>query len=383
MTAIPLTLADVAYDIQINQLPNWIRAVEDMTMRTGFLYPRLSQQGGIAKEPGCAESIWKLKVRLPEVRPMSNHGGLSFQPTQTEIQMRTGLRAMETTESMSLMDQWINSGPNALRKMVNDKGTDLRKAMMKMFMGDVWLSGESTGRTNRYHGIETGLGAGTVVVADKIAKPDGTYANQATDLATNGGYWSADLGTPNNAALANDWPDGSGDDSYDCTSPLLVNTGSTSWGTGSNSHKVNLFRAISQAQVWLTQLRGGDGAPDLCACDSWSFQGLRESQEAKTRLVQETPSTIDIGLPGYRGAVNLDGLTIYPDFYCPVSTCYMMSTSKIVLVTALPDGNLFASRGPIEIPQMAFSSIWALFTYGNFRFKSFANVAKLYPYATS
>ena len=252
MTAIPLTLADVAYDIQINQLPNWIRAVEDMTMRTGFLYPRLSQQGGIAKEPGCAESIWKLKVRLPEVRPMSNHGGLSFQPTQTEIQMRTGLRAMETTESMSLMDQWINSGPNALRKMVNDKASDLRKAMMKMFMGDVWLSGESTGRTNRYHGIETGLGAGTVVVADKIAKPDGTYAGQATDVGTNGGFWSADLGTPNNAALANDWPDGSGDDSYDCTSPLLVNTGSTSWGTGSNSHKVNLFRAISQAQVWLT-----------------------------------------------------------------------------------------------------------------------------------
>jgi hypothetical protein len=383
MTAIPLTLADVAYDIQINQLPNWIRAVEDMTMRTGFLYPRLSQQGGIANEPGCAESIWKLKVRLPEVRPMSNHGGLSFQPTQTEIQMRTGLRAMETTESMSLMDQWINSGPNALRKMVNDKGTDLRKAMQKMFMEDVWQSGESTGRTNRYHGIETGLGAGTVVVADKIAKPDGTYAGQATDLATNGGFWSADLGTPNNANLAKDWPDGSGDDSYDCTSPLLVNTGSTSWGTSSNSHKVNLFRAISQAQVWLTQLRGGDGSPDLCACDSWSFQGLRESQEAKTRLVQETPSTIDIGLPGYRGAVNLDGLTIYPDFYCPVSTCYMMSTSKIQVVNALPSGNLFETRGPMEIPQMTFASIWALFTYGNFRFKSFANVAKLYPYATA
>ena len=199
MSTIPLTLADVAYDIQINQLPNWIRAVEDMTMRSGFLYPRLSQQGGIVREPGAYEDIWKIKVRLPEVRPMVNHQGLSFQPTQSEIQCRTQLRAMETTEAMSLMDQWINSGPNALRKMVNDKGNDLRKAMTKAFMGDVWLSGSSAGRTDRYEGIETGLGSGTAVVADKVAKPDGSYANQATDVATNGGYWSADLGTPNNA----------------------------------------------------------------------------------------------------------------------------------------------------------------------------------------
>jgi hypothetical protein len=383
MATIPLTLADVAYDIQINQLPNWIRAVEDHTMRQGFLYPRLAQQGGIMREPGAYEDIWKIKVRLPEVRPMVNHQGLSFQPTQTEIQCRVGLRAMETTEAMSLMDQWINSGPNALRKLVNDKGTDLRKAMEKAFNQDVWLSGESTGRTDRYHGIETGLAEGTCVVADKIAAPSGSYANQSTVLQTNGGYWSADLGTPNNASLAVDWPDGKGDNSYDATSPILVNTGSTSWGTGSNSHKVNLFRAISQAQVWLSQLRGQDGAPDLCACDSWSFQGLRESQEAKTRLVHEFPSTIDVGLPGYKGSVNLDGLTIYPDFYCPVSTCYMLATSKIGVKTALPDGQLFASRGPIEIPQLAFSSVWALFTYGNFRYKSMAHFAKLYPYATS
>jgi hypothetical protein len=61
----------------------------------------------------------------------------------------------------------------------------------------------------------------------------------------------------------------------------------------------------------------------------------------------------------------------------------MMSTSKIQVVNALPSGNLFETRGPMEIPQMTFASIWALFTYGNFRFKSFANVAKLYPYATA
>ena len=87
MTAIPLTLADVAYDIQINQLPNWIRAVEDMTMRTGFLYPRLSQQGGILREPGAYEDIWKLKVPMSPRAPAASCSSRGRAASSTFISM--------------------------------------------------------------------------------------------------------------------------------------------------------------------------------------------------------------------------------------------------------------------------------------------------------
>jgi hypothetical protein len=380
MAAVPLTLEDVSRDIMLVQIPKWIKKVEYMIMRKTFLYRRLVAGGRVVKSAGGYELIWPLKIRLPAVEGFSNHQGMSFEPTSKEIECRLGYRNLRAGDSMSMLDEIINQGPQALRKLINDKSKDLRKAMEKEMEAGVYRDGDATANLLKPHGIESGLGEGTCTTADRIAAPDDTYANQSTVLGDNGGFWSANLGTPNNASIANDWPDGQGDDDYDPNSPKLINTDTLAWGTGSTEHGDNLYRAISQGMVWLSMTGGDGGSPDLCPTDSYSFQRLRENQEAKLRLQSPVASGVDLGMPGYEGSVNLDGLTIYPDFWCPVNTSYLLRTDQIELHSRLA-GDLFMSKGPIEIPHMTFSKIWALFASCNFKFSAMKHFGKIAPLA--
>ncbi len=380
MADIPLHITDLAKELQVTTIPKWLKKVEDQTLRGSYFFNRLLQGGRVLKGESGPELIWPLKVRNPEVRPLQNHMNLEYAPTEKHIQMRLPWRGYEATESMSMLDQEINKGPQAIVKLINSKANDLRNAMQQNLQGECYKSGSTANRTDRFHGLETGLAEGTVTSADRIAAPNGSYAQQSTVLQANGGFWSNDMGTPNNVSISTDWPDGSGDTDYDCNSPILINTSSTNWGTGSTDHRVNLFRAISQAQIWL-KLLGSQNAPKgLCVIDGWSFQGLRENQEAKMRLQQPARSSTDIGLVGSDGAVYLDGLEIQPDFWCPHSTGYIFSMDRVSLHSLFSEG-VFRSKGPVELATMAFSTIWALFVYGNIRFRGMKGFAKLYPYA--
>jgi hypothetical protein len=381
MAAIPLTLQDVSTDIQLVQIPKWIKAVEDIVMRKTFLFRRIKQGGRVENEPGGYEMIWNMKVRLPEVEGFDNHQGISFSPISKEIQFRSGFRNFRASDAMSWLDGVINQGPTAFRRLVNDKAKDLRAAMERDMEAGVYRDGDLPVNILKPHGIESGLGAGTCTSADKIAAPSDTYANQSTVLATNGGFWSADLGTPNNASLANDWPDGNGDTDYDCTSPKLINTNTLAWGLGTTNHADNLYRAISQGLTWMAVTSDDKGTPDLCPTDSHSFQRMRETQEAKMRLTMPVASGVDLGMPGSAGSLNLDGLTIYPDFWCPVQTSYLLRSDQVSIVNRLGGGNLFESHGPVEIPHMMFAKVWAILASCNLKFRSMRYFGKIHPFA--
>ncbi len=380
MADIPLHITDLAKELAVTTIPKWLKKVEDQTLRGSYFFNKLLDGGRVVKGESGSELVWNMKVRLPEVTPFANHGNIEYAPTEKHEIMRLPWRAYVATESMSMLDQEINKGPQAIVRLFNDKANDLRNAMQQNLQGECYKSGSSSGRTDRYHGLETGLDEGTVTSADRVAAPNGSYAQQSTVLQANGGFWSSDMGTPNNVSIGTDWPDGNGDPDYDCNSPILINTSSTNWGTGSTDHRTNLFRAISQAQIWLKLLGSINAPKGLCVLDGWSFQGLRESQEAKLRMIQPAKSNTDIGLVGSQGAVYLDGLEIQPDFWCPHSTGYIFSMDRVSLHSLFSEG-VFRSKGPIELATMAFSTIWALFTTGNIRFRSMKGFAKLYPYA--
>jgi hypothetical protein len=381
MAAIPLTLQDVSNDIMLVQIPKWIKKVEEMVMRKTFLFRRIRQGGRVVNEPGGYELIWNAKIRLPEVEGFSNHEGIAFSPISKEIQFRLGFRNFRASDAMSWLDGVINQGQTAFRRLVNDKAKDLRAAMEKDMEAGVYRDGDLAANILKPHGIESGLAAGTVTTADRIAIPDDTYANQKTNLANNGGFWSANLGTPNNASLANDWPDGQGDSDYDCNSPKLINTNTLAWGTGSTTHGDNLYRAISQGMTWMGITGGDGGTPDLCPTDANSFQRLREREEAKMRLTMPVQSGVDLGMPGHAGSLNLDGLTIYPDFWCPGYTSYLLRSDQVEIVNRLGGGNLFESHGPIEIPHMMFAKVWAILASCNLKFATMRHFGKIHPFA--
>jgi hypothetical protein len=275
-----------------------------------------------------------------------------------------------TTDAMSAMQQMMNKGPEAIIKHLDTIMPDLEKSLMDDMASQLFLDGNATGNEKKWSGIETFLAERTTPAAgDTIAEPGDTYAGLNTNLADQGGTWSA-VGTANNATLANDWPDGTGDYEYDYYAPKLVNWSSTGWGTGLTTWQANAEYALRQTLSWCQVSGGEDGKLDLFLTNSKMFTQYKNAQAARQQINVQ-PTTSPLWALGFRDVMNLDGVDITSDYNVPANKCYGLNFDSMRMYSLNPQ--LFWSHEP-EYDPRTLGTLFVLGAFGQFSFmpKSFA-----------
>jgi hypothetical protein len=230
--------------------------------------------------------------------------------------------------------------------------------------GELFKDGSSAGRENCIHGLETFLTAGTTVVGDIAGKPDDSYGGYDTDVAGQGGSWSANLSTKPNASIATDWPYGQGDSEYDFNSPKLVNWSSNAFGTSAVTWSANCWRALMTLNGWLSLTGGPDGVPDLCPVASNLWQGFIEYLEVKQRELVPHKEATDLG---FGNTLNMNGMGIYPEFDCPADTFYQLNCSKITISCMTPE--LLWAKGPTEDIRSGGAKLMLVGFFGNAKYQ--------------
>ena len=279
----------------------------------------LRKRGRIVYNASGTECRWQVEFSQPAVSAYGDGGVVDFSNHDAYRQLGIDWRGYVATDTMSKKQQAMNMGDEALVKVFQNKQNNLMKSIRNTFAGELYRDGSATGRENNIHGLETFMGAGTVTAADRIAAPSAVYGQ--TQLSTvpgqYGGDWSSNLAVPNNASLETDWPDGQGSSEYDFLSPKLINWSSSSWGTGAQTWEANAWRVISQTITWMTLTGGDDGMPTLIPMGGDMFQGYKNAQETKTRIVVPHKESQDLG---FGQVLNQDGVGLYSDFDCPAQT---------------------------------------------------------------
>ena len=370
-------MADEWIGIVNSTRPKYMKGASDLTIRKRLLLAMLQKRGRIETNHSGTEVRWQVEYSQPPVQTHADGGVVDFSNHDAFKQLAIDWRGYYATDTMSRKQQEMNKGDEALINLFQTKSNRLQKSITNTFAAELYRDGEAAGRESAIHGLDTFTGSGTTTAADRIALPSDTYGLTAlsTQPGAAGGSWSSNLSTKPNAALATDWPDGQGDSEYDYLSPKLVNWSSSGWGTSSTAWEDNAWRVVSQTITWLTTTGGEDGMPQYFGLASNLFQGYKNAQETKTRIMVPHKEASDLG---FGQTLNQDGCAIYSDFDCPVNTGYAMNLAYVTICSLCPQ--LLWMEGPDKDPRSLWSYLWGVGFYGNVKYEP-KHIAKIFNYA--
>lgn len=353
--------------------PRFWKMASDLTIRNYLTFYLLRRFGRVTYGARSHTQVWNAKIRQPQVLPLVDGVPLSFANQDTDIQFYIGIKSMGVSDSMPELDYLIMQGaPEQINDRYKEKSIDLSTAIDQSLQHSFYKDGNDSANLYSYVGIKTPLSYlatdGSVFsIADKIARPNGTYAGQGCTLATNGGTWSAALGTSPNASLAKDWPYGQGSPEYDGTSPIIFNYATSQFQTGETSWEANGVRAIAEAATMLMHRAGfmnNSGAPLVCVMSSDMFIELKNSFRAQNRHIMPWKDG-DFGFPN-QDTIMVDGVLCTSDYTVPAGEAYMWAPQYVEMFNV--HENIYKSYGP-EFSMMHRAFLYMATAYGNFKFQ--------------
>jgi hypothetical protein len=360
-------------------LTKYTKGAEDHTLKNYKWLALLKQKGRITFNHAGKDLQWQVEMKQHTVQDYGDDGVINFARMDPYELMSVDWRGYVAADRMTKKEKLMNRGPQALIERYSTIGKRLIKSIRDKFSAELYVDGHATGFENRLCGIESFMGSGTTVAADLIAQPSDTYgsslAAKSTALANKGGSWTADRATPPNAAVATDWPYGTGDDQYHYISPKLVNYKSTSWGTGSTTWEDNGERAMREMIMWCVLNSGKEGMLDLINLEPSLYTTYSNSIAPKQRINvdQNTP----LRALGFKDTHVLDGVEITSEYGIGATKGYGLNFDEMELCSL--NDELFFSDGPNYDPA-TLSWLYAVGFFGNLKFNPKA-FGKLDDYA--
>jgi hypothetical protein len=324
-------MADVSSFVSTATIAKYEKGYQDLTFRSRLFSSMLQRRGRVTYNNTGTEMKWQAMISLARGQGFAKGTTLEYGSTNPNIQFTAGWRGMYAAESMDIWDVAMNqSGDSQLIDLWQQKANIVMEGLKQDFWQEAFNSGSDS---TLPEGLESFLTYTACASADRIARPNDTYAGLSTVLQSQGGSWSAasGIGTKPSAALTYDWPDGRGRPEYDATSPLLIHLLSTTFG--GSTVQANIWRAIDQAKTWMMKNGDKEHQPDVCflSSDYWTY--YRNSQEAKTHLLLPHKEASDLGFPD---TLNMDGLAIKgTDFDMPPATGYIINLKTVELCCML------------------------------------------------
>jgi hypothetical protein len=233
---------------------------------------------------------------------------------QLEIPQRHILAPDSITEGEKLK----NSGAEAIIKIVGGMSERLKGDVEVAMRTQLYTDGNAGDQTN-FHGFDSFTGTGTTAAGDIVAQPSDTYMGHATNVGYIAGTWSAEKTTKPNAAIATDWPEGSGSASYDWLAPKLINWSSNAWPGGLTTWAANCEYSLRYGKTVCDTVAAGVGKLDLATMDVGMLNGFKNKESAKQQIWAPYKEAEDLGFPE---SILFEGMMLSSEFGCPANSVY-------------------------------------------------------------
>ena len=356
-------------------ITKYLKGAEDLTIRNRLELAFLESRGLIKKSQSGTDIEWRQLMKHPPVSSYADGSTIDFSRRDLYAKALLDWRSYQVTDALTQKEEYMNSGAEAIIRRVDEIIPNLTTALRNKVCAELYTDGYASNNQDRLCGFDSFTGTSTTVAADKIAKPDDTYATVATALGTAGGSWSTGLTTFPNANVATDWPYGqSQTPEYDYWTPKLVNWSSTSWGTGTTTWEDNCERALREAYQFTVVTGGKDGMPDITILAPNLMVGFQNHFSAKQRIMVPHKEANDLGFPN---TLNFDGVGVTSSFDVAANTGYQWNFDQVSLLLLSPQ--LFVPAKDQDLTKDA--KLFKLGFYGNLKFETPKFFAKLKNYA--
>lgn len=367
------------WELILNQaIPEMTQKVIDTTIRKRLWLAMLQSRGRIKLGvDGSYARKRPIDWKEPPILSLSHSTKPVYAPRDYLKWIELGWKGFYATDEMGIVEYYEIA--NSAHAIVSRYSRILPKLLkgMKNFLGaQLYANSNATGHETDFDGIETGCGAGTCVVGDLVAVPDGHYQGLDTDLGQ-AGSWSDDLTTSPNSTIDTDWPEGSGTPEYCYRSPLLVNWSSSAWGTGAVTWESNCERVLSRTADWIrcTNSGEGEGSSLIAMLATGLMSGFKNTLRARNVLLSPLKEADDLGFPE---VLNYEGIGVHAEVNTPANTGYVVDMDDITLSFLTKD--MIDQYGPFKESDMCWK--WFAMTLGNLEL-NLRRIAKLYNYAAA
>lgn len=364
-------------------ITNYMRQIEDNTMRNRALWGMLRNKGRIEYNCGGRNFEWPVIFDELQARAYDGTTAPTF-PVIDRIKKPTlDYKMLQIGEKL---DKGILDRNKGQEQIVDLLGQALERGgqeFMRSTSKDFFNDGSVT--TTRWDGLESFLAAtSTTGASSKTRDPSDTYAGLSTVLGNYGGDWTGD------------WPNGNttSGPAYDFWSPILTNTSNTTgWGSSPTASWANygeqqLRFSINRALKYRASQYGDDGDTKALGDQTGMVIMTSEMREDFQNLFSGTQRTNMEAVPkdfsfGYQ-VLNFDGWMLIHDFDVPADTGYGFLWSAVQyrsvyarIIEALKN-QAGQERGMVWLPDGS-GVIVGGWMHGNLKFNP-RGVFKLYPY---
>ena len=355
---LPITLEASLNNVR-TAAPNYMSGFSDLTIRGHMLLDMMNSLGNIENNASDIARIWKIKVRQPNVRTLSNTTRKTFTDSDAFEELQVGVRGYESSDMLKELDYKRNQGPLQLINLLDTKLADIGETLKQKIQEGMYRDGDSVAYQDGYQGFETVLGCNNTArggadadATDRIILPSDSYGGHSTDLGYFGGSTSNEIAAADRMnktqGLANDFPYGHPTTDYDAMSPSLWNYTSTGWGSGSGLWEDNVEEVMREALNALHHRTGVGGnvkvafliAPDL-------YPGVENHYSSRFRIIQPATNG-EQGFPQFQ-MLQIDGCSVKSEYGCPPTLGYGFVANHMEMFNYAPMMKPSAGASMIDI----------------------------------
>lgn len=320
------TIADYSNKEEINVL------------RARKLFARLMNEGRISFNHSGTKLVWPVYYRENDIQTFGDMGSLSYGRFNRHVQAELDWRGYAMTEFYSEMEKEKNKGPQALVKAISDIAKRSMKEAESRFTRELFIDGNDSSNTDRFHGIESLLGVSGASAAQPIGVNNSTYAGLSCALQNKGGTWTGS------------WPAGEGDSEYDYWTPLVVDYtsavaagGTTGGWTSSTKTWPNTCLEALRYGITYAELKNASDRDrmDFVTMESTMFRYLKDKLQSEERIIAGSGKMTALGFPGL---IEYDGVEIGSEYGLPSGTAYGWCLGATEIKSLKP--KLFNPFGP-------------------------------------
>ena len=291
-------------------ITDYMRREEPAMMRNRKVPAMLDSMGRTTMNCSGKDFQWEVRYKRIEMDPYGDMDQVTRSRKDVHLNAVLDYRGYNITDTVSKMEILANRSTEALVKIFEPKGKRLMEDIKDDFANEFYIDGNASGNEKRIHGIESFMSnTGSVVTSSFARAPNDTYAGLVCTLGNYGG------------AVTTIWPIHPADNQYDFWSPVIVDSTTTYYGSGTiafSTHAVSVLRSLILA---VQRNSGQDSQPDVIILSQTDYFKFLEALDDKERIaVQADAKSSRLVSLGFSDVVRLDGTDITWEYSIPAST---------------------------------------------------------------
>ncbi|MHC4644222.1 MAG: phage major capsid protein [Planctomycetota bacterium] len=294
----------------------YLKGAANETIQNSIILSELKKRGRIKYNQSGTSIDWRIKYKQRTLTPVADMEDLQFARQNLYVSATLPYRGYRMQDAISEKERQMVKGTEALMQIWPGKMESLMEDANDRLSAELFVDGNATGNTEKFHGLESIFGAATGTSTTQWTTSSETYAGLTL---------AAVHGTESDSSAY---------------SPQILEESYTDYGTWA-SNPTKIVRALVSGCTLRNNKRG---RPDMVMTGENRYNQFKDKLASEEQIMAGPP-TRERTYAGLKG-IAYDGVEVTWDFDCGTALAYCLNFDHIELRILTP--RLWYSRSDYD-----------------------------------